>query len=149
MWENMWASSSIITNGKKKWHRFFPLQMLYVSSVLGLYFPYDFCLYSGMPALVLFGLKFIPAAIALLIGVIVTVGVYVTRYVQLSGYVMWQLVYLSRLHAWSGIELVMAVSVYGGESGFSFSCSTLHYFMTVWLSSNVPCCQVSIQRKNE
>lgn len=53
--------------------------MLYVSSGLGLYFPYDFCLYPGMPALVAFGLKFIPAAVAVVVGVTVTVGAYVVR----------------------------------------------------------------------
>ena len=54
-------------------------QMLYVSSALGLYFPYDFCLYPGMPALATFGLKFIPSAVALTVGVTVTIGAYVMR----------------------------------------------------------------------
>ncbi len=55
-------------------------QMLYASSVLGMYFPFDFCLYPGMPSLVAFGLKFIPAILAAIVAVIVMVGSYIVRY---------------------------------------------------------------------
>ena len=55
-------------------------QMLYVASGLGLYFPYDFCLYPAMPALVQFGLKFIPPAVALVVAITSIVWAYVTRY---------------------------------------------------------------------
>ena len=41
--------------------------MLYVSSALGLYFPWDFCLYPAMPALVSFAPRFVPATVAVLI----------------------------------------------------------------------------------
>lgn len=56
--------------------------MLYVSSALGLYFPYDFCLYPGMTSLTAFGLKFIPSALAVIIAVIVTIGAYAVKYVR-------------------------------------------------------------------
>jgi hypothetical protein len=55
--------------------------MLYVSSALGLYFPYDFCLYPGMTTLVAFGLKFIPSALAVAIAVPVTIAAYAVKYV--------------------------------------------------------------------
>lgn len=54
--------------------------MLFVSSAIGLYFPFDFCLYPAMPTLVAFGLKFIPSAVALIVAVIVTLGAYILRY---------------------------------------------------------------------
>jgi len=41
--------------------------MLYLSSVLGLYFPWDFCLFPGMTALVSFAPRFIPSATATIV----------------------------------------------------------------------------------
>ena len=58
---------------------FFFYQMLYTSSALSLYFPYDFCLSSDTDALTTFGLKFIPPAIAFLMSLCVAVGVYADR----------------------------------------------------------------------
>lgn len=54
----------------------FFLQMLYASSALGLYFPYDFCLFPGMSAIAAFGFKFIPATLATVVGTIAIVGAY-------------------------------------------------------------------------
>lgn len=54
--------------------------MLFVSSALGLYFPYDFSLYPSMSALVSFGLKFIPSAIAVTVAVTIAAGAYITKY---------------------------------------------------------------------
>ncbi len=36
----------------------------YISSALGLYFPYDFCLHSDMPASGVYALRYIPALVA-------------------------------------------------------------------------------------
>jgi len=57
----------------------FFFQMLYTSSALSLYFPYDFCLSPDTNALTTFGLKFIPPAITLLVSLCVVIGVYVDR----------------------------------------------------------------------
>ncbi|XP_065907348.1 uncharacterized protein, partial [Dysidea avara] len=46
--------------------------LLYISSAASLYFPYDFCLYPGMSALVSYSLKYIP----LLLTVIISVTLY-------------------------------------------------------------------------
>ena len=36
------------------------LQLHYISSAISLYFPYDFCLYPGMTALVSYSIRYIP-----------------------------------------------------------------------------------------
>lgn len=41
--------------------------MLYVSNAIGLYFPYDFCLYNDMPALVSHSLRYLPLLTAILV----------------------------------------------------------------------------------
>ncbi len=53
--------------------------MLYSSSLLSLYFPYDFCLSSGTDALTTFGLKFIPPSITFITCLAVTIGIYADR----------------------------------------------------------------------
>ena len=55
-------------------------QMLFTSSALNLYFPYDFCLSPKTEALVTFTVKFIPPLIAFVMSVVVTIGVYAMRY---------------------------------------------------------------------
>ncbi len=54
--------------------------MLFLSSAIGLYFPWDFCLFPLMTPLVSFAPKFTPAAIATLGSVITIIVVYVTRW---------------------------------------------------------------------
>ena len=54
--------------------------MLYFSSFVSLYFPYDFCLFPGMTALVSYAPKFIPPIIAVIIVTVVTIGAYAMRY---------------------------------------------------------------------
>ena len=46
------------------------VQLYYVSSAVSLYFPYDFCLYPGMTALVSYSLRYIPFVLGLIISVI-------------------------------------------------------------------------------
>ena len=51
------------------WHATFEcdlhcVQMLYLGSALGLYFPWDFCLFPGMSALVSFAPRLIPLSVA-------------------------------------------------------------------------------------
>ena len=46
------------------------VQLYYVSSAVSLYFPYDFCLYPGMTALVSHSLRYIPFVLGLIISVI-------------------------------------------------------------------------------
>ena len=58
---------------------FFFLQMLYTSSALSLYYPYDFCLSPDMDALTATGLKFIPPFVAIVISLSVIIGVYANR----------------------------------------------------------------------
>ena len=53
--------------------------MLYVSSTTGLYFPWDFCLYPGMTALVSFSPRFIPAIIATIVATVAVIGAYYKR----------------------------------------------------------------------
>ncbi len=57
----------------------FAPQMLYASSATGLYFPWDFCLYPGMTALVSFSPRFIPAVIATVMGTVAVIGAYYKR----------------------------------------------------------------------
>ena len=40
------------------------LQLYYISSALGFYFPFDFCLHEDMNALISYALRFLPALIA-------------------------------------------------------------------------------------
>ena len=55
------------------------LQMLFISSGLGLYFPWDFCLFPAMTPIVSFAPKFTPAVIATIALVTAIVIVYKTR----------------------------------------------------------------------
>ena len=59
----------------------------YISSAASLYFPYDFCLYSGMTAVVSYSLRYIPFILSLIIStVLYTVNKCVYRKQQkLSG----------------------------------------------------------------
>lgn len=57
-------------------------QMLFLSSAIGLYFPWDFCLFPSMSPLVSFAPKFTPAAIATLGSTIAIITIYVTRYIS-------------------------------------------------------------------
>ena len=43
------------------------LQMFYLGSLLGLYFPYDFCLYPNATAVEVYAIKYIPFIVALVI----------------------------------------------------------------------------------
>ena len=53
-------------------------QMFYLGSLLGLYFPYDFCLYPNATAVEVYAIKYIPFMVAL---VVCTVFGVLTRYV--------------------------------------------------------------------
>ena len=57
----------------------FPFQMLYLSSASGFYFPWDFCLYPGMTALVSFSPRFTPALIATIMATVAAIGAYYKR----------------------------------------------------------------------
>ena len=72
--------------------------MLYLTSALELYFPYDFCLYPGMTALESFALKFIPPITAIITAGAVTVGIYVKRYVSGKVFLFIDIHNLSTLH---------------------------------------------------
>lgn len=63
---------------------FVPLvfQMLYLGSGLGLYFPWDICLYPGMTAIVSYSPKFIPIVIATIMGVAAVLITYNNKYVS-------------------------------------------------------------------
>ena len=54
------------------------VQMFYLGSLLGLYFPYDFCLYPNATAVEVYAIKYIPFMVAL---VVCTVFGVLTRYV--------------------------------------------------------------------
>ena len=46
---------------------FQPVQMFYLGSLLGLYFPYDFCLYPNATAVEVYAIKYIPFIVALVV----------------------------------------------------------------------------------
>ena len=47
------------------------MQLRYLSSAVGLYFPYDFCLYPGMTAVVSYSLRYIPFLLTTIISTVV------------------------------------------------------------------------------
>ena len=46
------------------------IQLHYISSAVSLYFPYDFCLYPGMTAVVSYSLRYIPFLLAVTVSII-------------------------------------------------------------------------------
>ena len=56
------------------------LQLRYISSAASLYFPYDFCLYSGMTALASYTFRYIPFVLTIIISTILYTA---NRYVLL------------------------------------------------------------------
>ena len=59
--------------------------MFYLGSLLGLYFPYDFCLYPNATAVEVYAIKYIPFIVAL---VVCTVFGVLARY-SISVYIMY------------------------------------------------------------
>ena len=51
-------------------YKYLLLQLYYISSAVSLYFPYDFCLYPGMTALVSYSLRYIPLLLTVIISTI-------------------------------------------------------------------------------
>ncbi len=116
------------------------LQMLFLSSAIGLYFPWDFCLFPSMTPLVSFAPKFIPAAIATLGSTIAIITIYVTRWATNH--------YLTRLVLTSSPQdPVMVVSMFGTECGVWCCYSTLLLSTPAWISSSVSTHQVQTEKR--
>ena len=85
----------------------------YVSSALALYFPYDFCLYKGMPALVSYLLRYIP----LFTVIPTTITIVVIRHKvfrPVAWYGVWNLVllmYAQIVHTSSSILFCASISI--------------------------------------
>ena len=110
--------------------------MLYVSSALGFYFPYDFCLYSDMTAVVSYVLKFIPAILAIFVLPVVVVLRFGVKY--LSSFVRCNVEFLSSIETISivlvlfmGCGLLCSYCIHPLSMPLSVY-STVHLFRFKW-----------------